>query len=92
MLNKKIRLLFLIVIIGILFAGCDLEMYEMPETTPYADDTMPRHVPGEVFESSGFKISYIGVEVVDNLDGQKAYEKILNVIRHQENSNQIHMR
>ena len=74
MLIRRIGLAFLCVLMGFLCTACDPSMFEIPEPTPYAYDSMVRHKPGEVFESIGFEISYIGVEVRDTLDDMTAAE------------------
>lgn len=70
MINKKILLIIMCLLIAVMCAACSSFDFdaEMLETTPYADDSMPRHKIGDVFESSGFKISYIGLEIADVFD------------------------
>ena len=66
MFNKKILLIIMCLLIGAMCTACFSDMdFEMPETTPYAYDDMVRHKVGDVFESSGFKVSYLGFEIVD---------------------------
>ena len=70
MFNKKNLLIIMCLLMGAMCSACgslDFDI-EMPETTPYATDSMPRHKIGDVFESSGFKFSYIGLEIVDVFD------------------------
>ena len=70
MFNKKILLIIMCLLMGTMCVACgsmDFDV-EMPQTTPYANDSMPRHKVGDVFESSGFKFSYLSFEKVEVFD------------------------